>query len=551
VNSRLKPAILTSLVFFVFALISISPNGYNTIQAAPKTFFEGLVLCLLCLGILAKKRNEWSKYIRRHDLLLLLPAVAFICYGMFSHTNTAAAFLHPTLIFMTLFCAAVTLRHVTRFTLCNGLAILALAVAMCGLLWFCSRDSSFSFFQVFQSTEQWTSDPSNIVRYPIFVANPFGGFAQKNIFSTLLATSALIIGYMYQQGQLFRLNKFLVILSSVTLLMVSYFIGLLGSLTASIGLVVGCFLLLYHGHRTRNWSYRSFLVFFCIIGGLLTGICDPFAISSFPTAVEKAINENSSTQCRILWWSFNMQTLFANPLIGSGLDSFSELFMSHAYEKKGVLDICDLTPAHSHNTLLHLASETGFVGLLTIAGPLILWLFITSQGTNFFAIASLLSPIALHSQTEWPLHASMLIWGLILLIPISLASNYDDNEKVQAPTKALVLIGLVLTTSYLMFTLTSQRGVAIERYLIETNKGAKRVELLINSRFRQHPAFEPVYDIAINKIILEAAIVTGDVKQLRKAIINYRRSIGPLAGHAEIKRLRKASSLLAQLDPSP
>lgn len=533
-----KKTELVTLSFFLFGLFVVSPNGYNTIEAAPKTFFEGFLLCLLSLLLFGFLRNRDLK-VTSCDYLLLIPTCFFFMYGAL---GAFVSTLHPTLIFLMAFCGVTLSRNVNPDSLQKSLLITALALSICGFLWFINNNMTISLIEVFNSTEPWGYDES--VRFPIFVINQYGGFAQRNIFSVLLATSVLLL------IQLCHTKTIQIMPCSHTLPILivfanSYFLALLGSLTASLGLAIGAALLAIDLFKTHKWQIKSTLLFSALCAGYFATLLEPSVDSLVIT--EKLSSTNSSTKCRLLWWSFNVQQIFANPFFGSGLDTFSGVFMEYAYANDGILDFCDASPSHSHNGILHLASETGLVGLILVASPLLLWVLLNSVGKNLLVIIGLLSPIGLHTQTEWPLHASMVVWSLLLIIPIAFSNVQQPQKQLCRPIKLFMLTSITLTSAYLISVLGAQRGVALERYVIERSDRRAQIQLMVNSRYRFHPAFKSIYDIAINRALIEIAITEKNPNALKLVIPELKKSIGPLAGHTEIKLLLTARKLITEL----
>ena len=537
-----KPAIFILLVFLCFVAVSLSPNGYNTIQAAPKTFLEGLWITLGSLLLLALLRHSHLKN-SKHDYLLLIPPMAFIFLGVLQHSNTLAATIHPTLIFFVAFCGVILLRSFTAKNTEKVLLVLGSSIGLCGLLWLVFPSYTDSYINLSQATDRWTTEPQKTLRFPLLVFNPFGGFAQKNIFSVLLSTSIiLVIAIIYLKNP--HPKPLMTKLGTVALcIMVSYTVGVAGSLTAAAGLVVGILLLLVYFWK----QYRRIeLGLLLVILGLIAGIYYPPTDSPYVNAVNKIVGENSATDCRILWWLFNFEQFLKNPFFGEGLDSFSGAYMLHAHQTPGVFDVCNSTPSHSHNAIGMIAAETGVFGLVFIVFPLVIWLYLTSSGQNLFLITGIISPIVLHTQTEWPLNASMLTWLLFVAVPIAFSTNPAKPIAKNTLTKGLIFGCLICASSYLVSTLAASRGVSVERYLIERSPGEKQIQMLLDSKYRLHPAFKPVYDIAINRALVDIATSAHDIDALKLVITEYRRSIGPLATPSAIQRLKRAQLVITE-----
>ena len=421
-----------------------------------------------------------------------------------------------------------------------------MAISATGVSWLTLPNDPISLITQYQSIAAWGYETEEPLRFPLFVINPFGGFAQKNIFSVLLATACLISLYVgYQLTRPAKSALFFIVCAAC--LLTSYVIGLLGTLTAILGLTCGITFLAFDRFLRKAWDLRSASLFLIVITGLLIGDWDPFDFSVYDYATAKISTESRSIICRLTWWEFNLKQLLDNPLSGSGLDSFSGLFMEYAYQKPEVLENCEATPSHSHNLILHLIGETGLFGLIFIAGPVAIWFIKCLRRNTFFVVLALLSPIAFHTNTEWPLHTSMLTWFIMLTIPIAFGTRSDDTSRTKFSGKFIIATGLMVCALYGAVTTAAHRAVSLERYIIQRSTAPKQIELLIKSKYRTHPAFRPIYEIAINRALLDIAVHQKDYDLIKRSLIDYRKSIGPIAGHSEINRIYKARQVLSDL----
>ena len=140
--------------------------------------------------------------------------------------------------------------------------------------------------------------------------------------------------------------------------------------------------------------------------------------------LEGSVDETSSTQLRLHWWTRSLQEMSTNSgvttwLIGNGIGSVSEIDFS----KEGT-EVFE-TSEHVHNSYIQILYEEGIFGLLLFLG------FIASMAKQSFAPSSqvgwCLAPISI---------AGVLIW--------SVTTFFENSQSSGRPFAMVVLLALFM-----------------------------------------------------------------------------------------------------------
>lgn len=138
------------------------------------------------------------------------------------------------------------------------------------------------------------------------------------------------------------------------------------------------------------------------------------------------LQSGSSTTVRLSMWQVAYHAGWDAPWFGHGLGSFQAVFHQTFFEM--VQNGTPLTYVnflnHPHNETLLWWVETGVLGVVVIFGSWLVAFVILGLWRNPNAAPFVLAglPIALHSQTEFPLHASGAHWWLAGFIAVSFAN---------------------------------------------------------------------------------------------------------------------------------
>jgi O-antigen polymerase len=252
----------------------------------------------------------------------------------------------------------------------------------------------------------------------------FGGFQQVNSFSSFMAAITVFgfVTFVHSADNRRPVHQaFLFVLT----LICSCAVWTVGSRTGYLGLGLSALLL-----AIWIWKFQSAQKFNLLIwlGALALALLISLHAHSFGVAPQYWIGERlvdlpkgvASTERKDMWL-VSLSLWWQAPLFGHGLGSFTQIFTNQFDQL--VASGRELKPiygalTHPHNESLLWLAETGLVGFIGIFGPWLYWIFIVCRKDPAFGLSWLacLLPIALHTQTEFPLHNSSAHWFLLGLI---------------------------------------------------------------------------------------------------------------------------------------
>lgn len=150
--------------------------------------------------------------------------------------------------------------------------------------------------------------------------------------------------------------------------------------------------------------------------GLVIGLLTLYYVEG----AKRGVDVYQSIGIRTFIWSYSWKLLLESPITGLGYGSFESVFL-HGYmaEKNDnnlIPSIANLD--HPHNELLYWGVEGGLLPillLLAMAGML-LWRLRGQRWPRALALLALVTPMALHTQTEYPFYHSIVHWFLFLTL---------------------------------------------------------------------------------------------------------------------------------------
>jgi O-antigen polymerase len=185
--------------------------------------------------------------------------------------------------------------------------------------------------------------------------------------------------------------------------------------------------------------------------------------------IEKLAEEGKDARPHIYRIALNV--FERSPLFGHGIGSFQSEFQKErvTYYQTTDASAVDGAPrfSHPHNELLFWMDEGGLVALLAIGIAVIgvvLQLIRLGWGEGL-ALAALLLPIALHTQTELPFYISTYHWILLSILLAVLFSYRTTLKPIKLSSGATTLLKgtpLVFVTVLVLFlvhSLLSQTGI--------------------------------------------------------------------------------------------
>lgn len=255
--------------------------------------------------------------------------------------------------------------------------------------------------------------PGNWIGYDTQANRPYGIFQQPNVMASFMATGLSLAVWLEMRGQanawLMGLRYGVIVAASVLLVVLQSRVGQLGGLLSLL-------LLMPQLYRQRQLGRILALVGL----GIALGLLSLYGLSG----AKRGLEIYQSGGMRSIYWPYAAKLIAEAPWAGWGYGSFEPVFLQHYMADKA------LNPAmvqieynldHPHNEFLYWAVEGGIapmLGMLLMGGAL-LWRLSKAGWHQGMALLALVTPILLHTQTEYPFyHAIALWWALLLLIHV-------------------------------------------------------------------------------------------------------------------------------------
>ncbi|MEC9456532.1 MAG: Wzy polymerase domain-containing protein [Candidatus Neomarinimicrobiota bacterium] len=339
----------------------------------------------------------------------------------------------------------------------------------------------------------------------------FGALAQKNIFSTFIATGAVISLFLLLNHQSAIHSNFkLGIIFSVPFLVCTQIYSL-QSRTGTLALAFGIGFMLVFGFQKNK---KIFLWIGSALIGLLIGFKTPY--ESRPA---KALDYSENT--RMLTYQLTTELIKNNPLFGIGYGNFLSAFRLHYAKRKqeepSLKTIGNSNMDHPHNETMFWMVEGGIIplaGLLIIAGGFLIMLWKIKKN-EAWVMAGLVIPILIHTQLELPFYLSLIHWFIFIFLLYFMDEEYGilHEAKIQLPV-FICIIALLLPIIIIYYMATTlQTAKAITRF---ERTGFSKPSLLVT--VKNPRAWQKKYETIVMKLDLRIAKQTKDYKKLKDYI---------------------------------
>ncbi|WP_252353520.1 PglL family O-oligosaccharyltransferase [Aeromonas jandaei] len=250
----------------------------------------------------------------------------------------------------------------------------------------------------------------NWIGYDTNANRPYGIFQQPNVMASFMATGMVLAIWLelrQNSARWLAILRYSVILSSVVLLVVLQSrVGQLGALSA--------FFLLIPQLHTKRLLIR---ILGLILLALIIGLFSQYSMGG----IKRGLEIYQSGGMRSIYWPYAIKLILQAPWTGWGYGSFESVFLHHYMADKA------LNPAmvqieynldHPHNEFLYWAVEGGIAPMIgmVIMGGALLWRLSKTRLSHGMALLALVTPILLHTQTEYPLYHAIALWWLLLTL---------------------------------------------------------------------------------------------------------------------------------------
>jgi O-antigen ligase len=149
-------------------------------------------------------------------------------------------------------------------------------------------------------------------------------------------------------------------------------------------------------------------------------------------------------EVRLMLWRHAWAIFQSAPLLGTGFGSFAQQMFERAAElNQGVAGI----DRNAHNLVLHIAAETGLVGLLALgvlAGTVVMRVVATRWDAERALLTGVLAVLAIHSAFEFPLWYTNLLAVFAIALGVIDPRSFDPGTARRLPlvaTTAMVMLG--------------------------------------------------------------------------------------------------------------
>ncbi|MDY7799427.1 PglL family O-oligosaccharyltransferase [Aeromonas caviae] len=266
--------------------------------------------------------------------------------------------------------------------------------------------------------------PGNWIGYDIRVNRPYGIFQQPNVMASFMATGLALAIWLELRREgnpwLKGLRYGVIVSTSLLLVVLQSRVGQLGGLLALI-------LLVPQLYRQRQLGRMLGLVAL----GFAFGLVSQYGMSG----VKRGIEIYQSGGYRPIYWAYCTKLISQMPWTGWGYGSFESVFLQHYMADKAqhpAMVQIEYNLDHPHNEFLYWAVEGGIapmIGMVLMGGAL-LWRVSRAGWVRGPALLALVTPILLHTQTEYPFYHAIAHWWALLLLVHVLDAEVEEGAEV-------------------------------------------------------------------------------------------------------------------------
>ncbi|WP_107850961.1 PglL family O-oligosaccharyltransferase [Oceanimonas marisflavi] len=271
-------------------------------------------------------------------------------------------------------------------------------------------------------------EPGNPIGYNTKTNRPYGIFQQPNVMASFMATGLMLAWYLWLEDKrpvpVIRRVWLGAVLVATPLLLV-----VLQSRVGQLGGLVGVLLLL-----PLSWQHSRRHTF--VLLGLVTlGMTLALVSMAWVEGVQRGAEVYNDAGMRKYYWQQSLALIGQHPWTGTGYGDFERQFMEfYASQRETQAGLPPMEPNldHPHNELLFWGVEGGLLPVLAIAGIALAFVRLLCRvpWRQALALAALVWPIALHSQTEYPFYHSLAHWVTLLVL------LYWIDQRLQSPREA-------------------------------------------------------------------------------------------------------------------
>ncbi|OXY81211.1 PglL family O-oligosaccharyltransferase [Oceanimonas doudoroffii] len=274
--------------------------------------------------------------------------------------------------------------------------------------------AAISLEAVLGLVQYYLLEPGNPIGYNTNANRPYGIFQQPNVMASLMATGLMLAWFLWLEDRrsLPAIRRVwlgaMLITTPLLLVVLQSRVGLLGGLT-------GVLLML-----PLSWQRcrRNTLI---LLGLVALGMALALVSMAFVEGVQRGAEVYGDPGVRKYYWQQSLALIGQHPWTGVGYGDFERQFMEfYAAQREQIAGLPPMEPNldHPHNELLFWGVEGGLLPVLAIIGVALAFvrLLCRAPWRQALALAALVWPMALHSQTEYPFYHSLAHWLTLLVL---------------------------------------------------------------------------------------------------------------------------------------
>ncbi|PSJ45620.1 SyrB [Zobellella endophytica] len=281
-------------------------------------------------------------------------------------------------------------------------------------------------------------EPGNRFGYNTEVRSPYGIFQHRNVMASFIATGMVLAVYLWLNEAKSPWRPFL--LKSVWFAAVlgagAMLVVLLQSRAGQLGLLLGLLLLqpLVWQTLIKTRSKRLLASLALIPLGVVGGV---FGLEVFEMS-KRSLAIYTQADGRFEIYAHGLRMWLDQPWFGHGYGSFeSAFYRTYALwrEQTPGAEALFTEMGHPHNEFLLWAIEGGVVPLLglVLISLLVLRLLHRVPFAQALAWVGILTPIFIHSQTEFPFYHSLPHWFMVLVLIYVIDAEYGQRRLLAPP----------------------------------------------------------------------------------------------------------------------
>lgn len=326
----------------------------------------------------------------------------------------------------------------------------------------------------------------------------FGNFQHQNVLASFLATAIVISLYALTAPLFCGADRWVKGGFFLAVSVISFVLFITGSRAGLIGSLLGCLTLVITRYRLfKAAPLYLFIWALAVTAGLGLNLSSErylfqkergvFSATKKLQAASESFMSEKAGDPRMLMYRVSLEMIKDKPIIGHGPGGFKSkyvFFRRQLTENMSSRPSLNTFTYYPHSETLFILIESGLaggLGLIIISAAFLMYIFRLGRERGGL-YASLLLPIAFHSQVEFPFYQSALHWVLLLLLCFLVSSHFEREiifkigHRLRIALLTASVCVFILTNIFLARTLSANIKLT-EYYRLLTSEGVSRMKL--------------------------------------------------------------------------